>query len=153
MFSDFRLNIHGYTPQELDLLTVMATMSAAVVILFIAGTICSSIYVKMTGIEDPKEVVIDEVVGQMIVIAWSSFSVIFAHNSYLDAKFGGDVVNICFYFFLPFVLFRACDIFKPWPIDWLDENIHGGIGIMLDDVLAAIFAVVLQYALTFMMIG
>jgi phosphatidylglycerophosphatase A len=39
-----------------------------------------------------------------------------------------------------FVLFRLFDIFKPWPIKWIDQKIHGGLGIMLDDVLAAVFA-------------
>jgi phosphatidylglycerophosphatase A len=39
-----------------------------------------------------------------------------------------------------FVLFRFFDILKPWPIKWLDEKVHGGFGIMIDDVLAGIFA-------------
>lgn len=44
-----------------------------------------------------------------------------------------------------FLLFRLFDIAKPWPIKWLDKSVHGGLGIMLDDVLAGIFAaVVLQ---------
>jgi phosphatidylglycerophosphatase A len=39
-----------------------------------------------------------------------------------------------------FVLFRLFDILKPWPISYLDKHLHGGLGIMLDDVLAGIFA-------------
>lgn len=39
-----------------------------------------------------------------------------------------------------FALFRFFDIIKPWPIKWLDEKVHGGFGIMIDDVLAGIFA-------------
>jgi phosphatidylglycerophosphatase A len=39
-----------------------------------------------------------------------------------------------------FILFRFFDILKPWPIKWLDQQVHGGLGIMLDDVLAGIFA-------------
>ena len=39
-----------------------------------------------------------------------------------------------------FILFRFFDIVKPWPIRWIDQKIHGGLGIMLDDVLAAFFA-------------
>jgi phosphatidylglycerophosphatase A len=39
-----------------------------------------------------------------------------------------------------FVLFRIFDILKPWPIKWIDQKVHGGLGIMLDDVLAGIFA-------------
>lgn len=39
-----------------------------------------------------------------------------------------------------FILFRIFDIVKPWPIKWIDQQVHGGLGIMLDDVLAAVFA-------------
>ena len=39
-----------------------------------------------------------------------------------------------------FVLFRIFDIFKPWPINWLDKRVKGGLGIMLDDILAGILA-------------
>ena len=41
---------------------------------------------------------------------------------------------------LGFVLFRFFDILKPWPIKWIDRQVHGGLGIMLDDVLAGVFA-------------
>lgn len=41
---------------------------------------------------------------------------------------------------LGFCLFRLFDIWKPWPIAWIDRRIHGGLGIMLDDVLAAVYA-------------
>jgi phosphatidylglycerophosphatase A len=44
---------------------------------------------------------------------------------------------------LGFVLFRLFDIVKPWPIKWIDRKVQGGFGIMLDDVLAAVFAGVL----------
>jgi len=39
-----------------------------------------------------------------------------------------------------FLLFRLFDILKPWPINWLDKHISGGLGIMLDDLLAAVYA-------------
>lgn len=41
-----------------------------------------------------------------------------------------------------FVLFRLFDIAKPWPIKWLDQKVHGGFGIMIDDVLAGLFALI-----------
>ena len=41
---------------------------------------------------------------------------------------------------LGFVLFRVFDIWKPWPIKWVDKHVHGGFGIMLDDVLAGLLA-------------
>jgi phosphatidylglycerophosphatase A len=41
---------------------------------------------------------------------------------------------------LGFVLFRIFDIFKPFPVCWFDQHIHGGIGIMMDDVIAGLYA-------------
>ena len=46
-----------------------------------------------------------------------------------------------------FVLFRIFDILKPWPIKWLDQKVHGGFGIMIDDVLAGIAACVILHLL------
>lgn len=46
---------------------------------------------------------------------------------------------------LGFVLFRVFDILKPWPISYIDKHVQGGVGIMLDDVLAGIAAAVLLY--------
>ena len=48
-----------------------------------------------------------------------------------------------YFVLIGFVLFRIFDIWKPWPIRWIDRNIHGGIGVMLDDVLAAIFSLII----------
>lgn len=48
---------------------------------------------------------------------------------------------------LGFVLFRLLDIFKPWPIKWADKELSGGLGIMLDDVLAGIMAALCIQAL------
>jgi phosphatidylglycerophosphatase A len=48
-----------------------------------------------------------------------------------------------------FVLFRFFDILKPWPIKWLDEKVHGGFGIMIDDVLAGIFALMCVQGLAY----
>jgi len=41
---------------------------------------------------------------------------------------------------LGFLLFRLFDIFKPWPIGWMDKQVAGGLGIMLDDVMAGLYA-------------
>jgi phosphatidylglycerophosphatase A len=43
-----------------------------------------------------------------------------------------------------FVLFRLFDILKPWPISWLDRHVGGGVGIMLDDLLAGLFAMAIM---------
>ena len=51
-----------------------------------------------------------------------------------------------FWVLLGFVLFRLLDIFKPWPIKWADKELAGGLGIMLDDVLAGIMAALCMQA-------
>ncbi|MGK0249334.1 MAG: phosphatidylglycerophosphatase A [Oleispira sp.] len=48
-----------------------------------------------------------------------------------------------------FALFRFFDILKPWPIKWLDEQVHGGFGIMIDDVLAGVFALICVQGLAY----
>lgn len=50
---------------------------------------------------------------------------------------------------LGFIFFRVFDILKPWPIRWIDRKVSGGIGIMLDDVLAGVFACLLLHGLVF----
>ncbi|HEY3645290.1 MAG TPA: phosphatidylglycerophosphatase A [Gammaproteobacteria bacterium] len=75
------------------------------------------------GIDDPKGVVWDEIVGYLITMLGLPFNWVW--------MLGG------------FLLFRLFDIWKPWPIRWADRQIQGGVGIMLDDVMAAVFACVL----------
>jgi len=50
---------------------------------------------------------------------------------------------------LGFGLFRLFDIIKPWPISWLDKKVSGGFGIMIDDVLAGVFALVSLHAILY----
>lgn len=135
-----------------ELLSIFLVQSLSCMFLFSIGTYFSSIYLKYAVGDDPKEVVIDEVVGQMLVIILCFTSVIFIQHSKLQNLLGDKIINFIFLFLLPFSLFRFFDILKPWPINWLDKNIKGGIGIMLDDVLAAIFASVVHYAIIFILI-
>jgi phosphatidylglycerophosphatase A len=48
-----------------------------------------------------------------------------------------------------FVLFRLFDIIKPWPIKWADQKVSGGLGVMLDDVIAGIFAAIVLQCIAF----
>jgi phosphatidylglycerophosphatase A len=41
-----------------------------------------------------------------------------------------------------FALFRLFDIWKPWPVSWADRRVHGGLGVMLDDVVAGLYALI-----------
>jgi phosphatidylglycerophosphatase A len=91
----------------------------------------AQLYVKKTGREDPKEVVIDEVAGAFLTITLVLYSLPFLTHVILP-----NAIIL----FLAILLFRFFDIVKPWPISWMDRNIKGGLGIMLDDLVAAIFA-------------
>ncbi|MCB5225748.1 phosphatidylglycerophosphatase A [Alishewanella sp. 16-MA] len=51
---------------------------------------------------------------------------------------------------LGFILFRLFDILKPWPISWFDRRVHGGFGIMLDDLLAALPALAILHLLVYL---
>lgn len=140
----------NHTEQELLSLFLLAI--AAWLLLFIVGIYCSSAYIQYAMKDDPSEVVIDEVAGQMLVIILCFFSITLLHHSRINDYFSPSMIDFIFLFILPFSLFRFFDIVKPWPINWLDANIKGGIGIMLDDLLAAIFASVVHYIITFFII-
>lgn len=71
-----------------------------------------------------------------------------------DEWIGLWLVYLClpastFSLFAGLLLFRLFDILKPFPISWLDKHIDGGLGIMLDDILAAVFALAATYALLY----
>lgn len=86
---------------------------------------------KDLGVHDHPSIVWDEFVGLFI-------SLIAVPPTWLNLLLG-------------FVLFRIFDILKPWPIGWLDRHLHGGLGIMLDDVLAGVYAwVILQLILRYL---
>ena len=50
-------------------------------------------------------------------------------------------------YFWALLLFRLFDIWKPWPVSWADKNVEGGLGILLDDLIAGLFAGVIIYAI------
>jgi phosphatidylglycerophosphatase A len=102
-------------------------LAVAAVIAFALGWWAAGTVAKATGIDDPGVVVIDEVAGQWLVLAASP----------LDPLA----------YALAFLLFRIFDIWKPWPVRWADRQVKGGLGIMLDDLLAALYAVLVLSAL------
>ena len=55
-----------------------------------------------------------------------------------------------YFLLIGFCLFRFFDIVKPWPISWVDNNIHNGFGVMFDDLLAALFSGLLLHAIFFL---
>ncbi|MDR0296882.1 MAG: phosphatidylglycerophosphatase A [Rickettsia sp.] len=142
----------NFTILQAQLINLIIINLLTCLLLFILGTYFSSIYIQYSRQDDPKEVVIDEVVGQMITITLSCLSVFFINYSEITKYLSSQLINFIFLFALPFALFRFFDIIKPWPINWLDANIKGGIGIMVDDIAAALFATVMHYTITFTLI-
>ncbi|HXH06648.1 MAG TPA: phosphatidylglycerophosphatase A [Vicinamibacterales bacterium] len=91
----------------------------AVLVLVPAGVWASAIGVRHFGGPDPRPVVIDEVAGMLLALAWTPIGVRAA------------VVG--------FLLFRLFDIVKPFPAGRL-ERLHGGVGVMADDLVAGLYA-------------
>jgi len=139
------------TLNEAQLVSIFLVSFAICLLLLVLGTYFTKIYLNYTDSKDPKEVVIDEVVGQMLTIILVFFSAAFASESNLTKYFSSFKISIILLFILPFVLFRFFDIIKPWPINWLDKNVKGSLGVMVDDLAAAIFAAVVQYAIIFVL--
>ena len=98
---------------------------------FLVGLWASTIYVRRTRERDPQSVVIDEVAAQLLVLSAAP----------LDWP----------YFLLGWLLFRLADILKPWPASWADQRVHGGLGVMLDDLLAAPYAWATLYGIVLLL--
>jgi phosphatidylglycerophosphatase A len=150
--SRFLLPIAGFSDSQREFVTLIIFLLFSIVILSIIGVIASNYYMGSTGKRDPKEIVIDEVVGQMLTSTLTFFSVAFVHHSSLADKFSKTSIDLLCLLVLPFILFRLCDIVKPWPIGWIDQNMHSGLGVVLDDLVAGFLAALLHYAIIFALI-
>ncbi len=87
---------------------------------FVLGVYLCGRTARALGVHDHPGIVWDEVVGYLLTMAW-------APSGWLWVVLG-------------FICFRIFDILKPWPIRVLDRSVHGGFGIMIDDVLAGLGA-------------
>jgi phosphatidylglycerophosphatase A len=95
-------------------------LALAAALAFALGWWVAGIVGRASGVQDASAIVIDEVAAQWLVLTAAP----------LD-PFG---------YALGFVLFRVADIAKPWPASWADREVGGGLGVMLDDVFAAVYA-------------
>lgn len=95
---------------------------AITIVCFIAGIWICQYTADALGVHDHPAIVWDEVVGYLITM-------MFAPSGWLWMLVG-------------FGLFRLFDIWKPWPIRVIDRSVHGGFGIMFDDVLAGVYAAI-----------
>ena len=90
---------------------------------------------------DPQEIVIDEFIGQMLPLLFIPIY----ETLYLVPKF--------YYCIAAFILFRIFDIWKPFPISYVDNNTKGALGIMLDDILAGAYTIIILITIFFFIGG
>lgn len=91
---------------------------------------------QLMGVHDDGRIVWDEFVGQsMVLIPMLAFGKL----TTFDAM---TFINIL----IAFGLFRLFDVWKPWPIRYFDRSVHGGFGIMFDDILAGLIAALVMWA-------
>lgn len=89
----------------------------------------------LMGVHDDPHIVWDEWVGM-----WVSLLPILWLHFYDDALLQGHQLSLLLLYFAAFVAFRFFDILKPFPIKWVDKNVSGGFGILIDDILAGLMA-------------
>ena len=103
----------------------------AVIIIFFISLYAVNIFIKDLDNKDPKEVVIDEFIGQSLPICLYEI----AHES---IKATSEVLT---FYFIMFVLFRIFDIVKPYPVSYYDKNFKNSFGVIMDDVCAGLYVV------------
>ena len=103
---------------------------AIVASLFLVGSFAAGEAEKILDNRDPGAVVIDEIVGMLIAMV--------------------AVPLTPLTMMLGFILFRIFDILKPFPVNIFDQRFHGGLGIMLDDVIAGIYSLIVLQLILFL---
>ena len=102
-----------------------------IILIFFLSLYVVNIFIKNLDNKDPKEVVIDEFIGQSIPICLYEI----AHEG---AKETSQVLT---FYFIMFILFRIFDIVKPYPISYYDKNFKNSFGVIMDDVAAGLYVV------------
>ena len=103
----------------------------SLIIIFFISLYAVNIFIKNLTHKDPKEVVIDEFIGQSIPICLYEV----AHNMPKETD------QILKYYFIMFVLFRIFDITKPFPVSYYEKNFQNSFGVIMDDVCAGLYVV------------
>ena len=102
-----------------------------ILIIFFLSIYAVNIFIKNLDNKDPKEVVIDEFIGQSIPICM-----------YEIAHEGTKEINqVLTFYFIIFILFRIFDIVKPYPVSYYDKNFKNSFGVIMDDVCAGLYVV------------
>ena len=102
-----------------------------VIFIFLISIYAVNVFIKNLDNKDPKEVVIDEFIGQSIPICLYEI----AHQ---DTKTNGQILT---FYFIMFILFRIFDIAKPYPASYYDKNLKNSFGVIMDDVCAGLYVV------------
>ena len=103
----------------------------SVIIIFFISLYAINIFTKDLDNKDPKEVVIDEFIGQSIPLCLYEV----AHNV---PKETGEILK---FYFIMFILFRIFDITKPFPVSYYEKNFKNSLGVIMDDVCAGLYVV------------
>ena len=101
----------------------------SLIIIFFISLYAVNIFIKNLAHKDPKEVVIDEFIGQSIPICLYEV----AHNMPKETD------QILKYYFIMFILFRIFDITKPFPVSYYEKNFQNSFGVIMDDVCAGLY--------------
>jgi phosphatidylglycerophosphatase A len=99
--------------------------------IFIISLFAVNLFIKDLTNKDPKEVVIDEFIGQSIPICLYEI----AHTE------PSDPARVLTFYFIMFILFRIFDIAKPYPVSYYDKNFKNSFGVLMDDVCAGLYVV------------
>ena len=102
-----------------------------VIIVFFISLYAVNIFIKDLDNKDPKEIVIDEFIGQSIPICLYEI----AHEEIKETS------EILTFYFIMFILFRIFDIAKPFPVNYYDKNFKNSFGVIMDDVCAGLYVV------------
>ena len=95
------------------------------IIFFILSLFLINFYQKTIKKIDSSEIIIDEFLGVFIIFLFFDYY---------------SKINIYFFFFIGFLLFRFFDIYKPFPINWIDKKIKNSFGVIFDDIVAGIYS-------------
>lgn len=107
----------------------LAWYATVLVLAFALGVWACDVAGRRLGVDDHRALVWDEFVGQWIALCAAPRSSWPWTAAFMAAGF---------------LLFRLFDVWKPWPIRIADRRVHGGLGVMLDDVLAGIYALIVM---------
>tara|TARA_Y100001970_G_C14180731_1_gene829691 strand:+ start:1174 stop:1668 length:495 start_codon:yes stop_codon:yes gene_type:complete len=102
-----------------------------IIIIFVISLYAINIFIKNLDNKDPKEVVIDEFIGQSIPICLYEI----AHEG------AREINQVLTFYFIMFILFRIFDITKPYPVSYYDKNFKNSFGVVMDDICAGLYVV------------